>query len=352
VDEDCISLTSYFREGRRADGMPVAHALIDMYSREEVTASILLRGAEGFGRDQQPHAGRSLPLTEARPLTATAVSTRPSVKAVLGQTLRLTRPGLVTVERGRLLTGDIDPAWVGQTPGEATKLTVYLGSQDRVYQIPAFEAVCGLLYRRGIAGATVLSGIDGTARGRRERAQFLRRDADAPLEVIAVGHGDQIAMVLPELGMLFRHPVMTVEKVRICKRDGKLISRPQVRPATGELAGMAARLKLTVYTSGAARHDAQPVHRVIVRQLRLAGISGAITVRGMWGFRADHEPHGGHFPHLGRHVPAVTTVIDAPERIAAAFDVIDALTDQRGLVTTETVLAAEPADDDVRGLAE
>jgi PII-like signaling protein len=159
-------------------------------------------------------------------------------------------------------------------------------------------------------------------------------------------------MVLPELGMLFRHPVMTVEKVRICKRDGKLISRPQVRPATGELAGMAARLKLTVYTSGAARHDAQPVHRVIVRQLRLAGISGAITVRGMWGFRADHEPHGGHFPHLGRHVPAVTTVIDAPERIAAAFDVIDALTDQRGLVTTETVLAAEPADDDVRGLAE
>jgi PII-like signaling protein len=234
---------------------------------------------------------------------------------------------------------------------------VYLGRQDRVYQIPAFEAVCELLYRRGIAGATVLSGVDGTARGRRKRAQFLRRDADVPLVAVAVGRGDQIAMVLPELGMLFRHPVMTVEKARVCKRDGQLLSRPQVLPATGELAGMAARLKLTVYSSEAARHDGQPVHRAIVRQLRLADISGATTVRGMWGFRADRAPRGGHFPHpgfphRGRHVPAVTTVIDSPERIAAAFDVIDALTDRRGLVTAESVLAAEPTADDVRGLAE
>jgi len=250
---------------------------------------------------------------------------------VLGQTLRLTRPRLVTVTQGRLLTGDIDPVWVGEDsgedPGQATKLTVYLGRQDRVYQIPAFEAVCELLDRRGISGATVLSGVDGTARGQRKRARFLRRDADVPLMVIAVGRGDRIAMVLPELGMLFRHPVMTVEKVRVCKRDGQLIGRPRILPVTGELAGMTARLKLTVYTSEAARHDGKPVHRAIVRQLRLAGISGATTLRGGPGFR---------------RVPAVTTVIEAPERIAAAFDVIDALTDRRGLVTTESVLAAEP----------
>lgn len=352
MDEDCISLTSYFRERQRADGMPVARALLGLYSREEVAASILLRGVEGFGRERQLRADRSLPLAEAPPLTATAVGTRPGVDAVLGQTLLLTRPRLVTVEQGRLLTGDIAPVWVGEDPGEATKLTVYLGRQDRVYQIPAFEAVCELLFRRGISGATVLSGVDGTARGRRRRAQFLRLDADVPLMVIAVGRGDRIAVVLPELGMLFRHPVMTVEKVRICKRDGQLISRPQVRPATGELAEMAARLKLTIYSSEAARHDGQPVHHAIVRQLRLAGISGATTLRGMWGFRADRAPHGGHFPRPGRHVPAVTTVIDTPERIAAAFDVIDELTDRRGLVTTGNVLAAEPTADDVRGLAE
>lgn len=352
MDEDSISLTSYFRERQRADGMPVAHALIDLYSRQGVTASILLRGVEGFGRERQLRANRSLSLAEAPPLTATAVSTRPGIEAVLGQTLRLTGPRLVTVEQGRLLTGDIDPVLVVEDPGEATKLTVYLGRQDRVFQIPAFEAVCELLYHRGIAGATVLSGVDGTACGQRRRAQFLRRDTDVPLMVIAVGRSDRIAMALPELGLLFRHPVMTVEKVRVCKRDGELIDRPRVLPSTGELAGMAARLKLTVYTCSAARHDGQPVHRAIIGRLRLAGISGATALRGIWGFRADHAPHGGNSSHPGRHVPTVTTVIEAPERIAAAFDVVDELTDQRGLVTAENVLAAEPTADAVHRATE
>ena len=48
---------------------------------------------------------------------------------------------------------------------EATKLTVYLGRQERVYRVPAFIAVCDLLHRRGIAGATALLGVDGTAHG-------------------------------------------------------------------------------------------------------------------------------------------------------------------------------------------
>jgi PII-like signaling protein len=42
---------------------------------------------------------------------------------------------------------------------------------------------------------------------------------------------------------------------------------------------------------------------------------------------------------LGRHVPAVSIVIDAPERIVTAFAVIDEFTREQGLVTSETVPA-------------
>jgi len=112
---------------------------------------------------------------------------------------------------------------------------------------------------------------------------------------------------------------------------------------------MASLIRLSVYTSEAARHDGQPVHRAIIRRLRSAGIFGAVAQRGIWGFHGDHAPHGGdHFPLHARHVPVVTTVIDAPGRIGVAFDVIDALTAGRGLVTAEAVLAplphAVPAD--------
>jgi PII-like signaling protein len=164
--------------------------------------------------------------------------------------------------------------------------------------------------------------------------------------VVAVGSGERIAMMLPELSGLFRHPLMTVAEVRLCKRDGQLISRPETllgADAGAGPVGMEAGLKLTLYTCEAARHDGRPAHRAIISRLRSAGVSGATSQRGIRGFHGDHAPHGGHFPRHGRHVPVVTTVIDRAERIGVAFDIIDALTPGRGLVTAETVLIPQPA---------
>ena len=174
-------------------------------------------------------------------------------------------------------------------------------------------AVCDLLHRRGIAGATALLGVDGTAHGQRERAAFFSRNAGTPMMVIAVGSGERIARVLPELGGLLRRPLLTLERVRICKRDGELLCPPS-GPAGTDESGMPLWHKLMVYTSEAALHDGQPIHRAIVRRLRAAGISGATTQRGIWGFHGDHAPHGDRLLQLGRRVPAVTVVIDAPER--------------------------------------
>jgi PII-like signaling protein len=94
-----------------------------------------------------------------------------------------------------------------------------------------------------------------------------------------------------------------------------------------------------VYTSEATQCQGQPVHRTIVRRLRSAGISGATTLRGIWGFHGDHAPHGDRLLQLGRHVPAVTIVVDTPDRVSAAFSVIDELTSERGLVTSEIIPA-------------
>src|SRR6202035_5552126 len=166
----------------------------------------------------------------------------------------------------------------------------------------------------------------------------------APLMVVAVSSGQRIGMVLPELGGLFRHPLMTVAPVAPCLRDGQFISRPETLPDEAEAAAparMASRVKLTVYTSEAARHDGQPVPRAIVRRLRSAGISGATSVRGIWGFHGSHEPHGGHSPRHGHHVPVITAVVDTRERIAAAFDLIDMFGSRLSLVTAEAVLTSE-----------
>jgi PII-like signaling protein len=130
-------------------------------------------------------------------------------------------------------------------------------------------------------------------------------------------------------------------KVQLCQRDGRVVSRPRAFPSD-DPGGKAARLTLTVYACEAARHDGQPTHRAIARQLGQAGIESVTTVRGNWGFHADHAPHGDHFPRRARHVPAVTTATVAPEQVATAFDAVTR-TAGRGLVTAQTVLARQPA---------
>jgi PII-like signaling protein len=192
-------LTSYFGERKRSGGAFVADALLELYGRHEIAASILLRGTEGFGLKHHLRTDRSLSLSEDLPLVAVAVDTRPRIEELLGPALALNRTGLVTVEGARLLD---DTAVSG--PDEETKLTVYLGRQERAYRVPAFVAVCDLLHRRGVDGATALLGVDGTAHGRRQRAAFFSRNAEVPMMIIAVGAGEQISRVLPELGALLR----------------------------------------------------------------------------------------------------------------------------------------------------
>jgi PII-like signaling protein len=356
VNEDAVKLTSYFGERRRVagDGF-AADALLDLYGRHEVATSILLRGAEGFGAKRHQRTDMSLSLSEDLPLIAVAVDSRTRIEPLVARTAELTGTGLVTLERARLLrddieADDIDAVMLREGAHEETKLTIYLGRQERVYRMPAFMAVCDLLHRRGVAGATALLGVDGTAHGQRERASFFSRNSGTPMMVIAVGSGERIGRVLPELSGLLRRPLLTLERVRICKRDGRLLCPPgTVEPNTGETAAGQAGLpvwhKLMVYTSEAALHDGQPVHRAIVRRLRTAGISGATTQRGIWGFHGDHAPHGDRLLQLGRHVPAVTIVIDSPERIAAEFTIIDELTAEHGLVTSEIIPAMRPGGD-------
>lgn len=329
-----LKLTAYFGERKRTQHDFIARVLLDLYGRHGIATSILLRGTEGFGRKHHVRTDSTLSLSEDLPAVAIAVDNRDRIEAVLAEAAEIVGAGLLTLERARLVIDDL----TGADVREPTKLTVYLGRQDHVAGKPAYAAVCDLLYHRGIAGATTMLGVDGTVHGRREQARFFSRNLDVPVMVIAVGPGDGIARVLPELAGMLDKPLVTLERVRVCKRDGQLLEAPHELPATDEH-GWPVWQKLTVFTSEAQLHRGRPIHRSLMRRLRETGAVGATTVRGIWGYHGEHAPHGDRAFQLGRHVPTVTTVIDAPDRIAASFAVIDEVTHGHGLVTSELVPA-------------
>jgi PII-like signaling protein len=338
VNDDCLKLTTYFGERHRTERQFVADALLDLYGRSDIEVSVMLRGAEGFGAKHRRRTDRLLTLSEDLPLVAIAVDRRPRIESLLDDVLAVKRHGLITLERARMLTGEISTVTLPEELHDATKLTIYVGRREQVEGVPAFVAVCDLLHRRGIAGATALLGVDGTAHGVRQRARFFGRNAEVPMMIIAVGAGGEIARVLPELGALLRRPLLTLERIRVCKRDGQLLAPPTPLPSADEH-GLAVWQKLMIYASEQARHGRNPLHLELVRRLRATQASGATCVRGMWGFHGDHAPHGDRLLQIGRHVPVVTIIVDTPEGIARSFQIVDELTDEAGLVTSEMVPA-------------
>jgi PII-like signaling protein len=322
-DADLLKLTACFGERERvAEGLLV-DSLFDDFDRHGIHTSVLLRGVEGFGLRHHLRTDRLLTLSEDLPVIAVALDERARIEGALEELPGRADRGLVTLEPVR---SSLEPA-----DGDA-RLTVYLHRRQRAAGVPAFVAACDLLRRHGVAGATALLGVDGTVEGARRRARFLSVNADVPMTVVAVGSVESIDGALPELERLLGSPLTTTEPVRVCKRDGEVLAHP----------GTGGWQRLTLYSSESATVGGHAVHHELIRRLRQAGARGATAVRGIWGYHGDHRSHGDRLLQLRRRAPIVTVVVDAPDRIAAWFEIADELTPERGLVTSEPVAIARP----------
>ena len=338
MSRESLKLTVYFGESDRVGHRLLSDALVDACQAHRIHVAVLLRAVEGFGLEQTLRTDRFLSLSEDLPLVAIAVDERARIEALLPEVTGLVACGLVTIERARLLHDGTAVARASVGGDEATKLTVYLGRDERVRGRPAFVEVVELLHRTGLAGGTALLGVDGMAHRERRRARFFSRNESVPMMVVAVGAGERVAQALPVLDRLLRDPIVTLERVRVCKRDGAQVSS-QAQLPEHDATGLGIWQKLTIHAGEQARHRGRPLHTELIRRLRAEGASGATSLRGVYGFSGDHAPHGDRLFHVRRRVPALTTIVDRPDRVERWFEIVDEVTDEAGLVTSELVPA-------------
>ncbi|MCV7408412.1 hypothetical protein AWC05_05145 [Mycobacterium florentinum] len=351
MNQPCLKLTAYFGERQRVvgdDGRFLADAMFDVFGANDVATSVMLRGIASFGASHELRTDVSLSLSEDPAIAIAAVDVEPKIRSLVDEVAALTARGLLTLERARLVTRERGTGALGDFDthnGDAAKLTVYVGRQERVTGKAAYYAVCELLYRHGFAGAIALLGVDGTAHGQRHRAHFFGRNVNVPMMIIGTGTTEQVSSAATELADVLAEPLLTVERVRLCKRDGEMFARPQQLPTTDDQ-GRTLWQKLMVYTAEATRHDTLPIHRALVQRLLHSGTArGATVLRGIWGFHGDHKPHGDKLFQVARRVPVTTIIVDTPESIARSFDIVDELTGRHGLVTSEMVPAVLSLDE-------
>jgi PII-like signaling protein len=328
-----LKLTAYLGERDRSASGLVGDGLMEECERLGIETSALFRGVAGFGLRHHLRTDRLLTLSEDLPLQLVAIDEAARVEALAEAARGLWGAGLLTLERAHL-PGEGEPlgAVAAGASGEV-KLTIHLGRRDRVGGRPAFAWICDLLRARGVAGATAQLGVDGTVAGERRRGRFFSGNAGVPTVVVAVGGHEAVGSALPELRAALGPRPIAVERIVVCRRDGRALAPLR----DGAQAGAGHWRRLTVYASESALHGAHPIHLELVRRLRQAGARGACAVRGIWGFHGDHAPHGDSLRVLRRRAPIVTSVIDEPDRIEDVYPLVEEVTSRHGLVTSEVV---------------
>lgn len=104
---------------------------------------------------------------------------------------------------------------------DAVKLAIYVGDSDRHGHKPLYRAIVELLRAEGIAGATVLHGIEGYGPSRHiHTSKILDLSPDLPVVIIAIDREEKIEAVFPKVEAMVQAGLITVERVRVA------VSRP------------------------------------------------------------------------------------------------------------------------------
>lgn len=98
--------------------------------------------------------------------------------------------------------------------GTGLLVRIYLGESDHWQNKPLYQAIVERLRERGLAGATVLRGIEGFgAKQHLHSTRILSLSEDLPILIEAVDTEEKIRAVLPELDEMLGDGMITLEKV-------------------------------------------------------------------------------------------------------------------------------------------
>jgi PII-like signaling protein len=100
--------------------------------------------------------------------------------------------------------------------GEGKLLRIFIGESDTWHGRPLYEAIVARVREEGLAGATVLRGIEGFgAHSRIHSSRILRLSEDLPVVVEIVDTAENVDRVLPLLDEMVSEGMVTLERVEV-----------------------------------------------------------------------------------------------------------------------------------------
>lgn len=106
--------------------------------------------------------------------------------------------------------------------GPATRLTVMVGESDQAHHHPVYTEIVHRAHAAGLAGASVLRGIEGYgASSRIHTTRLLSLSEDLPVVIVIVDTQDRIDAFLPELDELITEGLVIMDPVEVITYVGR-----------------------------------------------------------------------------------------------------------------------------------
>ena len=106
--------------------------------------------------------------------------------------------------------------------GPAVRLTIFIGEDDQWHHKPLYHEIVHRAHQAGLAGASVLRGVEGYgASSRIHTTRLLSLSEDLPIAVIIVDREDRIRAFLPQLDELVAEGLVILDPVEVIRYAGR-----------------------------------------------------------------------------------------------------------------------------------
>jgi uncharacterized protein len=106
--------------------------------------------------------------------------------------------------------------------GPALRLTVFIGEDDQWHHRPLYHEIVHRAHAAGLAGASVLRGIEGYgASSRIHTTRLLSLSEDLPIAVVIVDTEERVRAFLPQLDELVGEGLVIIDPVEVIRYVGR-----------------------------------------------------------------------------------------------------------------------------------